>query len=66
MVLGYRRDAVRIWQTTREERHPVFSYDWKGPCHCWDPETKAEAKIKLDQRNDELKALWPMRKGKSY
>ena len=36
-----------------------FSYDWKGPCHCWKPETKAEkaeAKTKLDEMNAALEA----------
>jgi transposase len=47
-----------------------FSYDWKGPCHCWESETKAEkaeAKIKLDQMNQVIERVekenWEMTNG---
>ncbi|KAM5345573.1 hypothetical protein ACJ41O_005222 [Fusarium nematophilum] len=37
-----------------------FSYDKKGPCYCWGPETaheKKEAKEKIDALNEELEPL---------
>ncbi|KAK5998492.1 hypothetical protein PT974_00871 [Cladobotryum mycophilum] len=47
-----------------------FSYDKKGPCHCWSPETTKEkeaAKLEIDQLNEELepvmKAQWEISNG---
>jgi hypothetical protein len=38
-----------------------FSYDRKGPCHCWLPETpaeKREADIAIEQMNHELEPIF--------
>lgn len=38
----------------------AFSYDKKGPCHCWSPETakeKKEATAIIDKMNEELEPL---------
>jgi transposase len=47
-----------------------FTYDKKGPCHCWIPETKQEkeqAAKKIDELNIELEPLmrekWELEKG---
>jgi hypothetical protein len=37
-----------------------FTYEKKGPCHCWTPETKQEkeeAARKIDELNEELEPL---------
>jgi transposase len=47
-----------------------FSYDQKGPCHCWAPETKKEkdtAAARIDELNQELepimRAQWELETG---
>ena len=47
-----------------------FSYDKKGPCHCWTPETKKEkeaATARINELNQELepimKAQWELENG---
>jgi transposase len=37
-----------------------FSYDKKGPCHCWLPETKQEKEVaaaRIEERNQELEPI---------
>lgn len=40
----------------------AFSYDYKGPCHCWKPETAKEKKIAEDLIKDLNKKLEPAAK----
>ncbi|KAK4096027.1 hypothetical protein N658DRAFT_528039, partial [Parathielavia hyrcaniae] len=47
-----------------------FTYDKKGPCHCWGPETaqeKKEAKEKIERLNEELEPVmkreWGLQNG---
>jgi transposase len=47
-----------------------FTYDKKGPCHCWGPETpreKKEAKEEIERLNEELEPLmkkeWELQNG---
>jgi len=38
-----------------------FSYDKKGPCHCWTPETKKEKELaakKIEELNQELESIY--------
>lgn len=38
----------------------AFSYDKKGPCHCWSPETakeKAKAKLMIEELNKQLEPI---------
>jgi transposase len=54
------KSTVRVrWHEAHEFMFwECFSYDWKGPCHCWKSKTKeekAEVKVWLDEMNAALK-----------
>ncbi|KAH7471808.1 hypothetical protein FOMA001_g12984 [Fusarium oxysporum f. sp. matthiolae] len=41
----------------------AFSYDKKGPCHCWKPETKNEKKVADEALEPIMKEQWELTSG---
>ncbi|KAK4118895.1 hypothetical protein N657DRAFT_637678 [Parathielavia appendiculata] len=61
VVMNHRRGGYRVWRTPEEKFFwGCFSYDSKGPCHIWHPETPQERKAAqkdLEELNAKLEPI---------